>query len=411
MLHHIFLLVLANLLFVVIDGYSVHYAHHRVWAQDKSPKIFDLPTTLLALKHTQGRLDALSYLLTRPRHQLPVIHHPQLIKQLAHIIVDKQSTLQQRTWSITLLERLQIADPSLLQIIKRSQGLKKVTIDTQKELVVARAATSTLRALGRIDLLVGITQHPDPVIRAIVAGAGADPDRLCVLTKDAWREVRLAAILGLAKVLTQDIFCVLPLISRKDTMIALEASKALGKVAQQDWFNSAQHQSVLHTMQKLAKESHLDISVRSALLYSLAQWNHTDYAQKIILTHLEKKGLSVLSVSAARSLGVLNLDTQQRKTTQDLLQQCVKKSHAVEVRLHCTLALVRSNPKPHSSLVDFLHLWADRRGGREQQTMLKYLRMIQPAHAIPSSDKSNQQEQMKDDLVPSVAEEVEAGLW
>jgi hypothetical protein len=396
--------IVITLFFYLVSLMSLYISLNSLplYAQTKDPILFDLSATLLALNHTQGRVEALFYLLQMPRHQIPLAKHAKVIKSLDQIILDQHATLKERLWSIELLQRLEVASDTLVKMIQKTSTFKNHTPLSQIELIVARAASRALRALGRVDLLTNTWQHHDPVIRASTAAIAADADHLCDLIKDPWREVRLSAILGLGKLVGPKIFCVLPLISNRDVLLAIEASHILGKVPLQDWFIKSQNQLILKKIQSLAHNTQLDIAIRSALLQSLARWNEDQYVQNILDTHLDKHGLIPLSVAAAKSLIFLPLDSIKRKTAEHRLKRCIQKSRSLEVRLHCSYSLIYFVSSSRDTLTSFIQEWADRRGGKEAQAMLQRLQLHLPTVKI--------EEESTPDIVPALDEESEAGL-
>ena len=79
--------------------------------------------------------------------------------------------------------------------------------------IITRAVALAARQTHRVDLMQGLSDHPDPEVRVHVAYAAAEPDKLCDLLIDTWPIVQRAAVIGIEKIKSPSGLCLLDRLS------------------------------------------------------------------------------------------------------------------------------------------------------------------------------------------------------
>lgn len=266
--------------------------------------------TLKALSHKQGRSDGLRYLLSQPTGHLRALVDRSLLRELAQIACqplkssEDQGELYENSWAaVRILGRIQQHHECFSQLwilnAKKTKNLNTYFGLAPLDLLV-REVVKTLSEQGRVDLLNGSLEHPDPEVRALAARSGVDPELLCTLTKDPWAIVKKAVILGLESIRGPLATCMVDLLEDPDSYIVERAATALGRLSSASWARemSSPPLKLIEGLSTLAHDRERGINERSAALRALSRWGNTNIAEEFWRAHLESGGLIDLAKSA-----------------------------------------------------------------------------------------------------------------
>ncbi len=319
------------------------------WAKKATPttegeRLPNLYDTLRIMKHDRGVDQALLYLMSLRRDQLLMIKTPSLLSQLSRVAclnTESSSTtetpknnspkaLKRALGAIKLLSQLQAPPPCLAERWLRPglSSSRQVTGDLAFDLL-SRASALAYRRGGRVDLLQGMTKHPDPEVREHAAHAGADPETLCTCLNDPWRLVRFAAIRGLEKVSDPRGLCLIETMSTLDDDLRIRSVIALGRLAESSWAKGQSTPPHLsQALRELSRAPQESISIRRAALVALARWGSFSEAEAMVIAHLKSGGLVEVTRGALHA--IISSGSQLSKT---LTHKIIAESESTVLRL------------------------------------------------------------------------------
>ena len=310
---------------------------------------------LKALRHPQGISEGLRYLLSTSVHTLKVADSPLLFRQVISIAcasthedrLSDQGTDQiaYARAAVEVLKRKGIHHECLEKIWRQTAQPPRSIYGQHQTDLLARETVQLLAQQGRVDLLSGSLQHPDPEIRAIAARRGVDPEQLCSLMSDRWSFVRRAAVLGIEEVALPSGICLTELLNDSSLLVSVPAAEALGRLATAAWAQrSSPPKILLNSLNDTAQDQQAVLVVRLAALLALARWGQYEVALKYWQSHLQDGGLVPISLGALDAL-VLSGSVN----TLEVLQQALIKSRSIEIKLRGAYLLVDPRVRWHQS--------------------------------------------------------------
>lgn len=338
--HRVLCTILLSLCIFMLCFQSQCWAKKGLVESSKLPNLYD---TLRVMKHTQGIDQALLYIDSLSLAELKTLKGEQLFRSLEKVAcftpqgsMISAKELKRALMSIKQLSRLSEVRTCLID--RWLTGYKPKSMSGgEAETVIARAVSLASRQAGRVDLLVNVTQHPDPEVREHAAYAGADPSHLCDLLKDPWDNVKRGAIRGLEKIAGPQGLCLRDAL--KDLPISLKgvALKALGHLGKSAWAKKrGLSSSLAQALTEIVHANHLTIHIRHRALVALASWGSLSVARDILSSHLKTARLEGLAMGALQALIVGSPNT----ALQDL-HNVFLKSSSIRVRLASLDLMVR----------------------------------------------------------------------
>ena len=309
--------------------------------EEQLPKLYD---TLRILKHPQGQGEALTYLDALSLSILKAMKGEQLFQGLEKLICIKSQTkltapkLHNILKAIKIISRLGEIRPCMAQAWLKVRDKRDFNISgNSPNDVITRAVALAARQTHRVDLLQGLTLHPDPEVRVHVAYAAAEPEQLCNLLNDNWPMVQRAAIIGIEKIAAPSGLCLVNKIPSFNVRLKERGIRALGRLGQSKWAqNEPKRNLVLNLLSKLLNQRQNSIHLRNTALVALANWGYLSDSRDILKEHLASGHLEDLVLGALQAITVA-----QPTDLMSLFQSLFEKTSSLRIKLQILKHLSR----------------------------------------------------------------------
>jgi len=247
---------------------------------------FDPVSAGRALVDPEARGAALRAVLNGDALTLRAARSSSLRDTVARIIADPTAAFPDRVLAIRVAALLQgeVA-------VEPLRGLQ-VGGGSPQALALAREAARALRQIHAWEALAGGLDSADPEVRALAAGGGAGPTRLCaLLTQDPWAQVRAAAARGLARH-PKLAGCLADALDDRHSTVVMAAVHSAGE---------AGVQGLRDPLRGLAGRSGTKLPIRAEAFLALGRLGDLEPARQALTTHLKTGDIAPLAEAAVRA--------------------------------------------------------------------------------------------------------------